>query len=380
MIRLRLSAFYFFYFSSLGVLIPYWGPYLKSLGFNPEQIGQLLAILMITKTLAPYFWAQLADGTGQRMRMVCHASWWSLLSFTGIFFGDSFAWIALIMMLFSMFWNASLPQFEAVTFNHLGEEVQRYALIRLWGSVGFIMTVSVTGWLLSQFGERWVPMLVALMLFAVAVMSHLVPDHPGCTPAPGLERRLWHYLQRAEIRAFLLACFFMQASHGVYYVFYSIYLQEHGYHNGSIGLLWALGVLAEVALFLGAGKLLSRYGARRLLLASLGLAVVRWMLMGLYPDDLALMIVAQCLHAGTFGGFHASAIHLVHHYFPGPVQGRGQALYGSLSFGLGGALGSTLSGSLWESFGSTAAYEMATVCAALGLGIAWRWVDPQRRY
>ncbi len=85
---------------------------------------------------------------------------------------------------------------------------------------------------------------------------------------------------------------------------------------GGIGV-WAWGVAAEVILFLRMHRLLQRFGARGVLLASLGLAVLRWLLIGNFVDSLAVQIFAQTLHAATFGAFHAAAIHLVHHYFSG---------------------------------------------------------------
>jgi PPP family 3-phenylpropionic acid transporter len=81
------------------------------------------------------------------------------------------------------------------------------------------------------------------------------------------------------------------------------------------------------------------------------------------------------LHAATFGTFHASAIHLVHHYFRGRLQGRGQALYSSVSFGAGGAMGSLASGYAWESLGPFHTFVIATVFAVIGAWVAWQFID-----
>ncbi len=86
------------------------------------------------------------------------------------------------------------------------------------------------------------------------------------------------------------------------------------------------------------------------------MAVVRWVLIALFPQQLWLMLLAQLLHAATFGIYHATAIALIQRYFPGSHQGKGQALYSSLSFGAGGAIGAftaALSGSRWERAGSS---------------------------
>jgi PPP family 3-phenylpropionic acid transporter len=151
-------------------------------------------------------------------------------------------------------------------------------------------------------------------------------------------------------------------------------MEESGYSKTLIGQLWAIGVVAEVVAFLFMHRLLERFGARQVLMASLLLAVLRWLLIGGFPTSLPIMLLAQTLHAATFGTFHASAIHLVHRYFTGRHQGRGQALYSSLSFGAGGAVGSLYSGYLWNGAGPVAAFAVAAVISLLAWFIAWRWV------
>ena len=153
----RLSGFYLFYFASLGALVPYWGIYLQSLGFRPAAIGELMAVLMATKIVAPNVWGWIADHTGRRMAIVRLASLLSIVIFAGIFLGRGYWWLAGVMLLFSFFWNASLPQFEAVTFSHLGEGAQGYSRIRLWGSIGFISSVAALGPALDEYGAGIVP-------------------------------------------------------------------------------------------------------------------------------------------------------------------------------------------------------------------------------
>ena len=153
-------------------------------------------------------------------------------------------------------------------------------------------------------------------------------------------------LKKPAIIAFLAAAFLMQFSHGVYYAFYSIYMEETGYSKSVIGQFWALGVIAEVMVFVFMHHFLQRFGAGLVLMISLTLASLRWLMIGWFPDVMVVLLIAQTLHAATFGTFHAAAIHMVHRAFPGRHQGKGQALYASISFGLGGALGSLLAGNL----------------------------------
>ncbi len=369
----RLSGFYLFYFATLGALLPYWGLYLRDQGFGAREIGELLALLMATKIIAPNVWGWIADHTGRRIRVVRLASLAALASFGGVLLGSSYWWLAAVMLLFSFFWNASLPQFEAITLGYLGEQAHRYSRIRLWGSVGFIGTVVVVGPLLDRYQTVVLPGILIGLFAAIWLFSLFVPerlaDHRHL-PAVSLRRTL----RSPPVVALIVACSLLQASHGPYYGFFTLYLEDHGYSRPVIGQLWALGVIAEIVVFLLMHRWLPRVGARALLLISMALAGVRWWLIGAFVDSPLLLLIAQLLHAATFGTYHASAIDLVRRFFPGRLQGRGQALYSSMSFGVGGAVGSLYAGYFWEGFAPAWAFYAAALAAVMGFFVSWAWV------
>jgi len=85
------------------------------------------------------------------------------------------------------------------------------------------------------------------------------------------------------------------------------------------------------------------------------------------------LLLAQLLHAASYGLFHASAIYLIDQYFSGSIQGRGMALYSSISFGLGASLGSLMSGYTWNTVGSSEVYMLAMAIAALAL-VQYVWL------
>ncbi|WP_231971473.1 MFS transporter [Thiohalobacter thiocyanaticus] len=366
----QLSSFYLFYFASLGALVPYWGLYLKSLGFSATEIGELMAILMATKLIAPNIWGWIADHTGRRMGIIRTASLVSIVCFAGIFLGSSFQWLALVMIAFSFFWNASLPQFEAVTLSHLGAASHRYSMIRLWGSVGFILSVVLLGRLLDSQGIGIMPLVVMGLFVAIWLSSLVTRDASGRTHADE-STSLRRILKRGDVLALLVICFLMQASHGPYYTFFTLYLEDYGYSRSVIGQLWALGVIAEIGVFLMIHRWLPRIGAWRLLFVGLQLTTLRWLLIAFFPERLGIILFAQTLHAASFGLYHAVAIHLIHQYFTGRSQGRGQALYSSLSFGAGGAVGSLAAGYLWDGVSAQSTYIAAAGMSLLAVLISY---------
>ena len=366
----RLSVFYLFYFSTLGALIPYWALYLNALDFTPAQIGELMAILMVTKVIAPNLWAWIADRRGSRLPIVRSAALLAALAFLGVYVNSSYWWLALVMFSFSFFWNASLPQFEAITLNHLGERTQHYTRIRLWGSVGFIAAVIGLGRLLDVHGMALVPHFVAPLMLGIWLSTLLVVDAPqGCVASdhPPLRR----VLQRSEVWRLLAVCFLMQMSHGPFYTFFSIYLEDYGYTRSQIGQLWALGVMAEVVMFVFMHRLVERFGLHTLFVSSFVLTSVRWVLVALAPENGPLLVFAQTLHAASFGIYHGVAIQLIHRFFVGPHQSRGQGLYSSISFGAGGAVGTLASGYLWDAVGPQYTFLLAAGVSVLATVIAW---------
>ncbi len=372
----RLSGFYFAYFAALGALLPFWGLYLQELGLSPLAIGQLMGVFMATKLLAPNLWGWIADRSAARMPFIRLAAFLTLLSFLPLFFLRDFWGIALATGLFGFFWNGLLPQMEAVTLNHLGARIHRYARIRLWGSLGFILSVLSLGGLIPDFGIGLVPWLVCLCYLGLWLSTLHIEECPPATVPEG-HGNLWERIKQPEIAAFLASAFLMQMSHGTYYTFYSIHLSETGYSSLAVGALWAGGVVAEILIFLQMPRLLDRFGPRPILLTSLGLAALRWLLIGAFAAYPWVQIFAQSLHAASFGAFHAAAIYLVHGYFTGSLQGQGQALYNSLGFGAGTALGTFLSGFFWERWGAFGTFSLSALSAALGGLIAWRWVQRQ---
>jgi PPP family 3-phenylpropionic acid transporter len=202
---------------------------------------------------------------------------------------------------------------------------------------------------------------VASLIVPERAAGHLRLDHEP----------LRNILRRPVVVALLVVCFLMQASHGPYYTFFSIFLEDQGYSRTVIGQLWALGVIAEIVVFLFMYRLLPRYGVRNLLLASLALTTLRWLLIAWFVEDVPIVVLAQTFHAASFGIYHAVAISLIHRFFTGRHQGKGQALYSSLSFGAGGAIGSLYSGYTWGSIGPSFTYTLAAVLSAVAFMVAW---------
>lgn len=375
---IRLSGFYLFYFALLGALLPYWTLYLKSLSLDAATIGWLMGILHVSRVLAPNLWGWLADISGRRVMIVRLGALASWLCFLMIFWQQDALGVALVMAAFSFFWNAVLPQFEVITLGYLGENQSRYSRIRLWGSVGFILAVVTIGTLLDSVGIEALPLVVLGLMVLIWLNTLLIdPASDDLTNPGGQKGGVLPILRQPQVVVFFIICFLVQLGHGPYYTFYSVLLDSLGYSRGEIGLLWALGVAAEVLLFALMPRILEQYSLRSILVFSLVLCVLRWGLVAGLPEHLGWMLFAQCLHAATFGSIHAVGIALVQHYFTPSTQGRGQALFSSVGFGAGGALGAVLAGQLWSGAG-VLSFILAAGVSAVAVILALIWIFPDK--
>ena len=367
-----LSIFYFTYFALLGATFPYWSLYLESIGFEPFQIGLLLSVPMVTKIIAPTLWGWIADKTGQPLKVIRIGALLAFFSFALVFLGEVTWLLAVVIFLYSFFWNAVLPQQEVITLAFLRDKPEFYSRIRVWGSMGFIATVTLCGawfewrgvgsfllisWLLL--GSIW---LASLNIPPVKIAAHHEVDA--------------HFLQvcrRPAILSFLVAGLLLQVSHGVYYSFYSIYLESLGHSRLEIGLFWSIGVISEVVIFIFIHTYLKKLGVRFILLVSLMIAFVRWLIIGHFGTVDMLLVIAQVAHAFTYGAYHAAAIESIRRLFPKGHQGRGQAVYSGISFGLGGAIGSVMGGYIWK-YSPAYSYDFAALASLLAFMVLFIWL------
>lgn len=368
----RLSGFYFFYFAFVGAMAPFWGLYLHSLEFNAFQIGVLMSLLQVMRIFAPNIWGHIADHTGKRVAIVQLAALVCLIAFIGVFWAKSFWALFAVMSLISFFWSASLPLVEATTLSHLGKSTDRYGRIRLWGSVGFILVVVGLGAALDHASIQLVPWVVMGLLVGIVLTSRVIPE-AEIARHESVHIPMREVLRRPAVLALFAAALLMAAAHGPYYTFFTIHLVQTGYSKSFAGWLWALGVICEIGIFLVMPRVFRSVRAETVLLATLIIAAVRFLLIGWQADNLPVLLLAQLMHAFTFGAYHAAALSLVHRHFTGKNQARGQALYNSIAFGVGGTLGSLYSGAAWDVMGAGETFSIASGCALLAaLLFVWK--------
>jgi PPP family 3-phenylpropionic acid transporter len=375
----RLAPYYFFYFAVLGIFIPYFNLYLaKDVGFSAAQIGEITAIIMLVRTLTPYIWGWLADRFNWHLGIVQWATFFSILIPLFFLYPLSFELWLVLAAIYTFFWAASLPLFEGVVLHQVNQKPREYSRVRVWGSIGFVLMVWGWGWALDFLDHVWT-VLAMVFLTLLAFMASLVIPRMQETQESGENadfQSIQQVLKKPVVMGLFAVFLLMQMGHAIYYTYFSLYMADLGYSFQMIGLLWALGVVAEIAVFFVLHHFFERFSLGFLLWVSLLLAAIRWGVIAWAAEHLWLVLLVQLFHAMTFAVHHAVAMQYISRYFSGRTKGRGQALYHSIAYGFGGVLGSLLGGYLWSHFGGSWAFVLGGVGGLLALALAF-WVIHQ---
>jgi PPP family 3-phenylpropionic acid transporter len=365
-VRWAFGSFFFLYFAYVGLFSPYASLFFLDRGFSVIEIAILMSTLQITRIVGPFSWGWLSDYLSNRIGIIQLCACLAAMVFLTIFFLQSYVAFFVWMFVLHTILSSLMPLGESATVHALFKDNsfdQRYGRLRLWGSIGFIVMVLFAGELFEREGIELFPIVGSIILICLALITFRLHE-------PKMERRkmvkgeLLVVLFNPDVRWFLLSGFFMIFAHAALYVFYSLYLADLGYNKFQIGLFWALGVAAEVIFFYFQSKVLSRLDPEVILQASFGIGVIRFILIAFFPLTWVL-ILAQLMHAGTFGAHHSAATKLLQRWFTGPLQARGQALMATVSYGLGGTLGGLAAGWLWDATQPRNVFAMAALACGL---------------
>lgn len=368
------GAVWFTYFAAIGMFNPYAPLWFKDLGFSTIAIGAIASLQSWTRVVAPYGWGWLGDHGGQRIRLVRIAAVLATLAAAGLLFARGYAAVAFCTVLLFLANGAVVPLSEASLASHLnrgGEmDTARYGRVRVWGSVGFIVTVVAAGGVLQAAGIGLFPWLVTAMFGLLVLAAMRLPathdEQARHVEAPAV----MSVLRRPAVAWFFGSVFFTVLAHTSLYAFFSLYLDGLGYAKSTVGALWAVSVAVEILFFWFQGRWFGQYPPHRWLQWAALLSVLRFAAIAGFGGHMLVLVAAQALHAITFAGHHGACIVLINRYFAGPLRGRGQALYTTLGYGISGVIGGLGGGWLSAAYGFDAVFWAAAAAAVAGLACA----------
>ena len=378
----RLSLFFAAIFLLIGCHLPYFPVWLDARGLSAEQIGVVLAAPLAVRIFLTPFIAFGADRIGNRRLMLILLAWGALASFLLFLAAGKFLTIVTVAIIAAVFWTSIMPITEAVAMDGVRRAGLDYGRMRLWGSLTFIAANVAGGVILDRFGTQSALWMMITAAAGVVVAAHLLPRPAGrgrlrkITELPQIRLRDALELVRSPLfLLFLVTTGAAQSAHAVYYAFGTLHWQSQGISTGVIGLLWAVGVVAEILLFLYSRKVVERVGPVGLIGFASAAAVLRWAITA-YSSSLWVLFPVQALHGLTFGAAHLGAVHFITQAVPEKTLGTAQGLYASVTAGIamGGAI--LASGPLYHALGARAYLVMAVLGAMAACG-AWllkrRW-------
>lgn len=364
----RYALFYLGYYGALGAYTPYIGRWVAANGHGGYVVGAMLALWYGGRIVAPPTWARLSGRSATPGHWLVAGCALALLGFAAFAGFERGAMLFVVMAWFGVFFNAVMPQFEAMTLSALGPRNHDYGRIRMWGSVGFLIVAGTYGWLLDRLGnDAFVWLTLPWLVLTVGAAWLHRGDRPAPHPEPDATSRsgLW---RRPGARHLLVTALLMQLGFGSFYVFYTLHLQAQGHGGFAVGVLWAIGVLCEIGMFWLAPRLVQRFGAHRLMTACLLSTVVRWTIVAMFGSSFAWMALAQTGHALSFAAFHAGCMRRMAELFPlRREMSAAQGLLYGFSGGIGGVAGAGVAAVAWQLGGGRCAFFAGAAIACVAL-------------
>jgi PPP family 3-phenylpropionic acid transporter len=362
----RLGLFYSALCAAIGIQLPFFPLWLEAKDLDARMIGFVLATPMLVRVFSIPIATRQADRRRALREAILATSFASAAGFIALGFAEGSLAILILYSLVSIALTPVMPLTDAYALRGLAQVGRAYGPVRLWGSAAFIAGSFGTGLIVDSIAARNLVWLMAAAT-VVTVASALALAPLGTPPRPPVEREPSHkdLLLTPGFIAVAMAAGFIQASHAVYYGFSTLDWKAAGLDGTTIGLLWALGVVAEITLFALSGRLPSALVPTVLLAIGAGGAMLRWTAMALDPPVLLLPFL-QCLHGLSFGATHLGTMAFLARAAPPGLAATAQG-YLAIVLGAVMAVAMGLSGLLYQAFGSFAYAPMALSAAAGGL-------------
>ncbi|MBX9589186.1 MAG: MFS transporter [Hyphomonadaceae bacterium] len=369
----RVSVLFAAIFVVAGTNLPYLPVWLDWRGLEAREIAIITATPLFVRVVVTPAIAFAADRAGDHRRFLVGLSWCGLAALAALSQSSTFWPILISTVAFALAWTTIMPLTETVALNGVKAAGLDYGRMRLWGSLSFIAASLGGGSVVGYWGAASAIWLVLAGGVLTTLAAHWVARPIGLgrpKAALGPSRlRLADALGLLSARpflVFLLATGAIQAAHAMFYTFGTLHWAGQGLSAGWSGMLWAIGVLAEIAIFVVSAALIRHVGAPGLIAVAAMAAVGRWLAMGFDPP-LPWLMLLQMLHGLTFGAAHVGAIHFMARAVPDWQTGTSQALYASVTSGIAMGAATLVSGPLYAQYAGRAYWAMAVV-AAVGLG------------
>lgn len=368
--RLAIRAFYFLSVGSMGVFLPFLPAWLEARGIDGWGIGFISALRPLAGILVPVAFGLLADSFRLRGSLLRIAVLATVLSIVAIVLA---VWrgnpgVGSLAVLFGVLALVRAPVSTLADVAALEEGTTSFGSLRLWGSLGFLLSALAAGHLLDPRAALPLPVAMGTLLLLAWFVALALPARARL-PAQPIWSAARTLLASTDYQLYLLAVFFWLAAHSAYDLWFTLHLEGLGASTAFAGVAWALGTLAEVVVMGWAARLIRRHGSLRMMWLGVGISVLRWALLATVRSP-AVLLPLQLLHAGSFGLVFVAALDFLRERVEPHVIATAQASF-SVAGSLGAGMGTLVWGGLYATCGGSAVFGVAAVVAAAS-GLALR--------
>jgi PPP family 3-phenylpropionic acid transporter len=337
MLFFNLSAFYFFYFAAVGVYIIFLPKVLHDIGYSTFDIGIIFALAPLMRFITPFLFLKHIKLDQKMFKLALYISVFSSACFYLTI--ENFFLFMINNAILAACLSLILPYLEVTAISTLGKE--KYGKSRLYGSIGFMIISLVLAKFLTQpfiAIHYYLVLNVLTVIFALLLLKYDVQKVESENKEPFSFLKYW---------PLWISLFFMQMSFGGFYNFFTIYETEHNISLEMTSYLWSFGVICEILMLYFQAPLLKN-NLLNLIKICVGITIVRWFLLYLYPDSLTITFLTQSLHAFSFGLYHSTVIIFLYTLYENKKLAQ-QFMYG-VAYGLGGFIGAFVAGAVYGEF------------------------------
>ncbi|MFO7839931.1 MAG: MFS transporter [Desulfosalsimonadaceae bacterium] len=359
-----LAPQYFLYFGILGIYLPYFNLYCYHLDFSGFQIGVLSSIRTFATALFPLVWGALADRFLIRRPIYVLCTTVSMGVWAFYLLTTDFYPMLAITVIYGIFHAPIISFLESFSMDLLGDQKDQYGRLRAWGSISFILTVVIVGRAIDLFSTHIILLLILAGKILFFFMAVRLPQASPAEDKPPFSAGA-RTLCSGRVLVFLTAAFLMLFSHGTYYGFFSIHMENLEFNSAFIGITWALASIAEIFVMINSQRIFRRFSYEHVLVGSFAAAGLRWFVL-FFAASAVPILLAQLLHAFTYGAFHVASILYIDRLTPAEAKTLGQAVNNAVTYGLGMMSGFFLNGYLFDIIGARPLFALSGGIAAAG--------------
>ena len=359
------KTFYFFYYAAGASLFPFLVLYYRKLGLSGQEIGWLVALKPLTSLFSASLWGGIADATQRHRQLLLIAIIGVIAAALTLSATSTLATLIPVVITFAFFMAPIIPLIDNSVLETLGEQRSHYGRVRLWGALGWGITAIFLGHLTESFGLSYSFYGYALLMcgcFIVATKLPISHVHIGQTFKHGLKQLAGN----KQWWLFLITLFISGVGLSTAHSFLFLYMEDLGASQSLMGWALAVATISELFIFFYSGRLLDRWGTRKILIATLIFHIVRLVGYSLTRTP-EIVLLIQLLHGPTFSLIWVAGVSYANQIAPKGMGATAQGLLSATYFGLGATGGGLIGGYLYEHIGPFQMYFWAGTWVLGGL-------------